>query len=163
MGENKDIQVRELTDADRGWARQVLEDNWGSTTVVTRGRLHDADELPGYVAELDGERVGLITYDIYGKECELITMNALRKGMGIGTALLEALAEKAREEDCRGIWLITTNDNVESMRFYQKKGFYFVDVHRDAVVNARRLKPEIPEVGNHGIPIRDEIELVMPL
>ena len=83
--------------------------------------------------------------------------------MGIGSALLGKLADIAREQNCRGIWLITTNDNTDAMRFYQRRGFYFVAVHKDAIKYSRKLKPEIPEIGNHGIPIRDEIELVMPL
>lgn len=157
------ITVRDKVADDNDWLYEVIEDNWGSTKIVTRGRVHQVDQIPGLVAEKDGERVGLITYQIYGKECELITMNALEKGVGIGTLLLDRLREIAKENDCRGIWLITTNDNVDAMRFYQKKGFFFVDVHRDAAVTARRLKPEIPEIGLYGIPIRDEIELVMPL
>ncbi len=164
MSEQKTgITVRSLEQRDREWASGVVEEEWGGTKIVTRGRVHAADKLPGLIAEMDGERVGLITYDIYGRECELVTMNALRKNAGVGTALLGRLQEIARENDCRGIWLITTNDNLDAMRFYQIKGFYFVDVHRDAIVQARRLKPEIPEIGMYGIPIRDEIELVMPL
>lgn len=157
------ISVRALDEGDREWANGVIESEWGSTRIVTRGRVHPADKLGGLIAESEGEKVGLITYDIYGRECELVTMNALLKNAGVGTALLSRLQEIARENDCRGIWLITTNDNLDAMRFYQIKGFYFVDVHRDAIVQARRLKPEIPEIGMYGIPIRDEIELVLPL
>lgn len=157
------VTIRERTDTDQDWISSVITENWGSTRIVTRGRVHDIDDCPGFVAEKDGERVGVLTYQIYGKECELITMNALEKGVGIGTELLDSLREVAKQNECRGIWLITTNDNVDAMRFYQKKGFFFVSVHRDAVVAARRLKPEIPEIGLYGIPIRDEIELVMPL
>ncbi len=157
------IIVRERTESDDEWISSVITENWGSTRVVTRGRVHDLETTPCYVAENDGELVGVLTYQIYGKECELITMNALQKGVGIGTELLDKLRETAKQHECRGIWLITTNDNVDAMRFYQKKGFFFVNVHRDAAVAARRLKPEIPEIGLYGIPIRDEIELVMPL
>ena len=38
-----------------------------------------------------------------------------------------------------------------------------VAVHRNAVDRARQTKPEIPRVGQHGIPLRDEIELEMRL
>lgn len=157
------VTVRETTEADNEFKANVLREHWGSENVVTRGRVHVPMELPGLIAEEDGKPVGLITYDIYGRECELVSMNALEKSKGIGTALLVKLAEIARENECRGIWLITTNDNVDAMRFYQRKGFLFVAVHRDAIKHSRRLKPEIPEIGEYGIPIRDEIELVMPL
>jgi N-acetylglutamate synthase-like GNAT family acetyltransferase len=157
------ITVRERSSEDQEWILQVITENWGSTRIVTRGRIHDVENIGGYIAEKDGEPVGVLTFQIYGRECELISMNSLERGVGIGTALLDVLREKAKENECRGIWMITTNDNVDAMRFYQKKGFFFVNVHRDAVVAARRLKPEIPEIGLYGIPIRDEIELVMPL
>jgi len=163
MTEKPVVTVRAATDADLEQRRNALVEHWGSTRIVTRGRVHATESLPCLIAEADGEWVGFLTYDIYGQECELITMNAFHRGMGVGSALLGRLREIALEHNCRGIWLITTNDNVDAMRFYQKKGFYFVEVHRDAVVAARRLKPEIPMIGNHGIPIRDEIELVMPL
>ncbi|MBZ0263550.1 GNAT family N-acetyltransferase [bacterium] len=158
-----EIVVRPSSDIDQSWKEEVLREHWGSFKVVTRGREHNASTLPAYIAEMDGERVGLLTYAIYGYECEVVTMNSLRQGFGIGTELLLKLKELAEENKCRGIWLITTNDNMSAMKFYQKKGFYLVAVHRDAVKQARRLKPEIPEIGNDGIPIRDEIELVMPL
>ncbi|MBS1262582.1 MAG: hypothetical protein MAG453_01938 [Calditrichaeota bacterium] len=157
------IEVREKTDKDAGWVAEVIGELWGSTRIVTRGRVHHVENIPGYVAERDGDRVGLLTYQIYGRECELITINTLEQGIGAGRALLDRLRETAKQHNCRGIWLITTNDNTEAMRFFQKKGFVFVAVHRDAAITARRLKPEIPEIGKHGIPIRDEIELVMPL
>ena len=163
MADKPTVTVRETSEADQKFIHKVMSDHWGSDRIVTRGRVHAPAKLPGLIAEIDGEAVGLITYDIYGRECELITMNALKSGMGIGTALLKKLADIAREHDCRGIWLITTNDNTDAMRFYQRKGFFFVAVHKDAIKFARTLKPEIPEIGNNGIPIRDEIELVMPL
>ncbi|MGD8245715.1 MAG: hypothetical protein PVG25_02965 [Anaerolineae bacterium] len=61
------------------------------------------------------------------------------------------------------IWLITTNDNLAALRFYQRRGFSLVAVHPGAVDQARTLKPEIPAIGHSGIPIRDEIELELPL
>lgn len=163
MADKSAVTIRETSEGDQEFILRVMHDHWGSDKIVTRGRVHIPAKLPGLIAEIEGEPVGLITYDIYGRECELITMNALRSGLGIGTALLGKLADIARDQNCRGIWLITTNDNVDAMRFYQRKGFYFVAVHRDAIKYSRKLKPEIPEIGNHGIPIRDEIELVLPL
>ncbi|MEM6284414.1 MAG: GNAT family N-acetyltransferase, partial [Chloroflexota bacterium] len=60
-------------------------------------------------------------------------------------------------------WLITSNDNTPALRYWQKRGFEIIAVHRDAITEARRLKPEIPLVGMDDIPIRDEIELEMRL
>jgi len=61
---------------------------------------------------------------------------------------------------CPRLWLVTTNDNVDALRFYQRRGFCLVCVHRGAVDHSRaHLKPEIPLAGNNRIPLRDELEL----
>ena len=59
--------------------------------------------------------------------------------------------------------LITTNDNLSALRFYQKRSFDMVRLYLNAVEEARKIKPEIPLTGNDGIPIRHEIELEMKL
>ena len=94
---------------------------------------------------------------------EVVTLDSLRPGRGIGTALIEAVKSAASAAGCRRLWLITTNDNLHALGFYQKRGFRLVAVHPGAVDAARRLKPEIPLNGNDGIPIRDEIELEIVL
>ena len=66
----------------------------------------------------------------------------------------------AREAGCRRLWLVTTNDNVDALRFYQRRGFRLTELQAGAVdVSRATLKPSIPEVGDHGIPIRDELVL----
>lgn len=49
------------------------------------------------------------------------------------------------------------------MRFYQKRGFHRTRLYRNAVEQARKLKPEIPLIGMDGIPLKDEIEFEMEL
>jgi len=153
------IIVRARRAADEAWAARLLATAWGSTRVVTRGQLHTTMELPALVAELDGVSLGLLTYHIEGEGCEIVTLNAEREGSGLGTALLERALELARAADCERLWLITSNDNLPALRFYQKRGFKLVAVHRGAIDAARELKPEIPQTGLYGIPLRDEIEL----
>lgn len=153
------LEIHAFDAGYRDWAAELLQEAWGSHRVVSRGQLHDALELPGFVAVLDGLPVGLVTYRLAEDECELVTMNSLRPGKGIGTALLRSVKRNAKEAGCHRLWLITTNDNTEALRFYQLKGFELAAVHHNALAESRRLKPEIPEVGLHGIPLRDELEL----
>lgn len=153
------LEIRPINEHDRAWVEAFLNEHWGSTIQVTRGRLHDASRLPGYVAIHNQERVGLITYRLEGEACEIVTLNSLVEGQGVGSALVEAVRKAAVEAGCQRLWLITTNDNLSALRFWQKRGFSLVSVHRNAVADSRRLKPEIPLIGEHGIPIRDEIEL----
>ena len=152
------MTVRPLADADRGWARAKLRELWGEL-VVSRGVVHDPAALPGFVAEERGEPVGLLTYRIDGAACEVVTVDAFPEGGGAGTALIAAAAGAAREAGCRRVWLITTNDNLRALRFYQRRGFRLAAVHPNALARSRELKPSIPAIGLDGIPLRDELEL----
>jgi Acetyltransferase (GNAT) family len=131
---------------------------FGGPLQARRGGLVDVLALPGFVAEQKDRPVGLLTYRREEDECELAFVWALEPHRGIGTALLDALREEVA--DCVRIWLVTTNDNLEALRFYQRRGFV-LSVLRAGVVDdsRRRLKPQISATGSFGIPIRDEIEL----
>lgn len=121
--------------------------------------VHHPGDLPGYLAIAHGAKQGLVTYYIRDDECEIVTLDSVTECRGIGSALIAAVREAASQAACRRIWLITTNDNVKAIRFYQKRGFELVAVHRNAIEKFRKLKPEIPRFGIDGIPIRDEIEM----
>ncbi len=162
-GGNAVFRVRVVETDDGPWIRSILAGRWGSSAIVTRGRLHQADQLPGFVADSAGARLGLVTYRIEGDQCEVVSLDSLREGIGIGSALLDAVETAAREAGCRRTWLITTNDNLVALRFYQKRGWRMVAVHREALAESRKLKPEIPQFGIDGIPLRDEIELELLL
>jgi ribosomal protein S18 acetylase RimI-like enzyme len=156
------VTVRPLAAADRGWARAKLRELWGEL-VVSRGAVHDPAALPGFVAEERGEPVGLLTYRIDGAACEVVTIDAFPEGGGAGTALIAAAAGAAREAGCRRVWLITTNDNLRALRFYQRRGFRLAALYPNALERSRQLKPSIPEIGLDGIPLRDELELELSL
>lgn len=155
--------TRPLAPGERPWLSEHLRLAWGSPELVSRGRVHDAGALPAIVSVEGEEIVGVATYRIENGECELVTLDALRERRGIGTALLESVAEHARRDGCARVWLVTSNDNLRALRFYQRRGMRLVAVHRGAVDDGRRLKPAIPLVGYDGIPIHDEIELELAL
>jgi N-acetylglutamate synthase-like GNAT family acetyltransferase len=159
----KSFQIRPKNKEDKDWLTSLLTEHWGSVKMVTRGKIHKADELPGFIAVQEGKPAGLLTYQINGKECEITSMNSLVENKGIGSALIDAVKSAAATAGCKRLWLITTNDNTKALRFWQKRGFSLVAIYRNAVEQSRRLKPEIPLMGNDGIPIRDEIELEMIL
>ena len=152
------VEIRALNEHDADWAGRFLIERWGSAYVVSRGKSHDTRVLPGFVAEQAGQPVGLVTYRIAGGECEIVTIDSVTQGFGIGSALIDAVKHAARQSGCRRAWLVTTNDNTPAIRFYQKRGFAMAALHRGAIDAARKLKPEIPLIGLDGIPMRDEIE-----
>jgi ribosomal protein S18 acetylase RimI-like enzyme len=151
--------VRPLTDDDRPWLMDFLTRAWGALTIVSRGRSRDAAQLPGLVCHDGADVVGLLMYERDGDALELVTLDAFRQREGIGTALVHAAVEAAARDGAARVWLITSNDNLDALRFYQRRGFRLAAVHRNAVDAARRIKPSIPEVGAYGIPIHDELEL----
>ena len=151
--------LRSLTPHDADQVHAFTVEQWGAHTVVVHDAVYAPHTLPGFVAVLDAAWLGLITYHVANDACEIVTLASMREGMGVGTALVETVADEARRVGCTRVWLITTNDNLHALRFYQKRGFRLVAVHRDAVDRARKVKPEIRLVGNDGIPLHDEIEL----
>jgi N-acetylglutamate synthase-like GNAT family acetyltransferase len=155
--------IRPAIESDADWTRRLLTERWGEPLVITRGRKHQADALPAFLAELDGKPAGLATYRMEQNECELVSLDSLNSKRGIGTALVQAVVEAARTAACRRVWLITTNDNLPAIGFYQRRGFELVAVHRGALAVSRRMKPSIPQIGLDNIPLRDEIELEMRL
>jgi ribosomal protein S18 acetylase RimI-like enzyme len=159
-----ELGVRALRPDEGKWLEQQLIRLWGSTQVVSRNRVHDASTLRAIVCQTPAEeRVGLALIDIRDRQCELVTIDAFQPGQGIGSALLAAATEQARREGCSRLWLITTNDNLRALRFYQRRGLRLVALHRGAIDEARRVRPSIPIIGEHRIPIRDELELELLL
>jgi GNAT superfamily N-acetyltransferase len=152
--------VRAIAAADRAIVGRLLEERWGSPIAVVHDTVFTPATLPGVLAERDGRAVGLVTWTVDGDALEVVTIDAFPAGAGTGTALLEAAAEAARTAGRRRIVLTTTNDNVDALRFYQRRGFRLVALRPGAVDDARaRHKPAIPATGAHGIPLRDELDL----
>ena len=144
---------------DAAWLEAYLEEEWGGPLQARRGEVFDARELPALVAERDGERVGLLCFRDDGDGWwELALISAVDGHTGAGSALLASLIERVGSG--RGVWVVTTNDNVDALRFYQRRGFRLRAVRPGAVDEARQtVKPQIPAVGRYGIPLRDEVEL----
>ena len=155
------VPIRDKRADDQAWVECLLRERWGGTQVVTRGELLDAAVLPALVA---GERQGLLTWRrLDPRAAELVTLDAETQRRGIGSALLAALVERLRIEGLATLHVTTTNDNLDALRFYQRRDFCIAAVRPGAVEVARARKPTIAEVGAYGIPLRDAIELRLEL
>lgn len=141
----------------------ALTDGWGATVVARLGGLVDAAELPGFAAVDGDERVGLLTFAEREDGIEVVTIQAVRSGRGIGRGLMDAVRAHAVVQRAPRLWLITTNDNVQALAFYLGWGMDVRRVIRDGVQASRRAKPSIPAFGADGTPVRDEIELELVL
>jgi GNAT superfamily N-acetyltransferase len=152
------VTVRALRDDERAWAAGVIDESWGEV-VIAGGRELRPAQLPALVAEAGDEPAGLATYLVEDGDCELVTLDALTIGRGIGGALVEGVAEAARAAGARRVHLVTTNDNLPALRMYQRHGFVLAQLRAGAVDEARKRKPQISPTGHAGIPIRDELVL----
>jgi GNAT superfamily N-acetyltransferase len=148
--------IRPTGPADATWIVDFLRDRWNATTIVVHGEIIEAAELPALIA---GDRQGLATYRALGRDAELVTLDAMPTAVGTGTALIEALTTRLQGEGCKRLWLTTTNDKLSALRFYLRRGFRVIQVRPGAVDAARKLKPTIPVIGEHGIPVHEEIDL----
>jgi len=157
------IKTRKTNESDLEWIKNLFIKNWGSDFIVSRGKIQKPENLEGVIAEEDGEKVGLATIHTENGEMELVTIDSLKPGQGIGTLLINEVIKIAKENKLKRLWLITTNDNLSALKFYQKNGFSLVKVYPNAIAESRKVKPQIPEIGENGISIRDEIELEIKL
>jgi ribosomal protein S18 acetylase RimI-like enzyme len=157
------VDIRPLNDGDREWVARLIVERWGAGGVVGRGRVWNPAELPGFAAFDDGRCVGLVTYELDGEACEIVTLDALEEGRGIGTALLRAAEGAAREAGCARVQLLTTNNNLRALALYQKRGYRLVGLVAGAIDEERKRKASIPEFDSAGLPIRDELHLELPL
>lgn len=154
----QEFEIFKIRKEDEIQVADFIAENWGSPTIISKGKIHDVSKLPGFICRGHNNTIGLITYNIENNECEIVTLNSKINNQGLGSKLIRQIIDVAKEHDCKRVWAITTNDNLNAIRFYQKNGFEWVGFYKDAIKVSRKFKPEIPELGNDNIPIKHEIE-----
>ena len=132
------VELHRVTDEDRPWIAETVAGAFASPRVVSRGRVFDdASLLDGFVVETDGRPIGCALWHEDDGDAELVVIVTTYRGVGAGVALLDAVVSHARESGWHRLWLITTNDNTDAMRIYQRAGWNWVAWHRDAVATSR--------------------------
>ncbi len=138
-----------MSQSDMPRLRDFWTQQWGSDFIVVHNEIIRYDEVDGFIY---GDWAGVITFMIRGEECEITSLDSLKEGKGIGTALINEVLQEAKEKNCRRVFLITTNDNLHALGFYQRRGFELVSIHRGAVNESRKIKATIPLIGENNIP-----------
>lgn len=154
------MDVRRASIAERGAALGRLIQEWGDP-VLTRNTSYLLGECDLFIA---GDMAGLAAISMRDRPtAELVAINAFEPRRGVGSALLAELIRTLPGEGCKTLRLTTTNANLDALRFYQRSGFRLTELRPGAVDLAREHKPSIPRLGGFGIPIRDELDLIMAL
>ena len=157
------IIYRKVSSEDKNWINKLIRKHWGSEQIVVHKTKYYPNKLDGFLAENSEDKIGLITFKIENKKCEIITLDSLEENKGIGSQLVSLVIKEAKEKECKKVWLITTNDNIKAIYFYQKLGFQLKKIYPNAVKESRKIKPEIPLLNEKGIPIRDEFEFQLKI
>lgn len=153
----------EINRKNRTEVNRFLQDNWYSTDIILRGRVVDMTLAEGIVVYESNIIIGLITYEISNGECEILSLDSKRENEGIGTELIWHVIEIAKSNNCNKVKLITTNDNINAIKFYQRRGFDMARIYHNALDISRQLKPSIPLKGEFDIPLMHEIEFEMTI
>ena len=120
--------IEKITDENRQHVNEILKTEWEATDIIVRGRIIDGTKLNGFLAVKNDKIIGLITYMIEDNECEIVSLNSFEENKGIATRLIDTVKELAINEHCNRLKLITTNDNIRGIEFYQKRGFVLSNI-----------------------------------
>lgn len=151
--------IEKISNETRNLVNHFFIDNWYSTDMSLRGKIIDGTKLDGFLLQEDNTIIGLVTYTFFDDICEIVSLDSKRENIGIGSALLKQIEKVALDNNCKKMRLITTNDNMRALQFYQKRGYCLTKLYPNAMDEVRKVKPNVPELGDNGIPLRDEIEL----
>ena len=141
----------------RSSVREFLLREAGSTRVLSRGSLHQVDELPCFLGRLGGRLVALLAYAVDDRGLEVVALHSSERALGFGTLLLDAAYAIAQRRACRRLWLTTTIENEPAIRFCIRRGLSLVAVHTDPIARSRRVH-EMASVGESGQPAYGEVE-----
>ena len=156
--------IKTAAKADFEWIKELYRQYWSGDICVSRGKVQKVDDFTGgFVAETGGQNTGFVTYTITGPEMEITGMVSLKEKSGIGSALVKEVIELAKKQKIKKVCLVTTNDNLNGIGFWQKRGFKLVKVYPCSMEYVRKIKPAVPLIGENGIPLRDELEQEMIL
>lgn len=152
------FEITETKESDQKWIIQYITKHWGNEKVVVHNKIYVPHKLNGYIAKQDNNLIGLVTYFIENERIEIVSLNSDKENIGVGTALVQEVINLAKGKKLISVWLVTTNDNLNAITFYTKRGFRLTEVTLNAVEKSRKLKPEIPYIGDYGIQIKDELK-----
>jgi N-acetylglutamate synthase-like GNAT family acetyltransferase len=159
-----EFTVKAASKSEMEWIKELYVQTWGGDICVSRGKVQKVDDFTGgFIAKEGGKNIGFVTYIVTGTEMEITGLLSVRENNGIGSGLVKAVVELAKKQKLKKVALVTTNDNLHGIGFWQKRGFSLVKVYPNSMEYIRKIKPAVPLIGENSIPLRDELELEMIL
>lgn len=152
-----DIEVRPATRSDRRDIEDICDQALGETEVDAFGRTFDIFAQENLVAVAEGRFAGVVSLAVDGGDLAIVLLSVYPgfQGSGVGRALLDAAADRARELGLPALKAAISNDDVPSFSFYQRHGFVIDQIAKGLLAD----KYGSAEPGFSGIRVRDEIRL----
>ncbi len=152
------VLVREAADAERAAALELFRRDFGRSGIVAFGQLMDLDASPALVAEMNGEVAGALAYRLVDTGLHIVALatDPMWQRSGVGGYLVAEAELLARRLKIPRVIVSMTNDNLPSLYFYQRRGYY---VSEWIPNGAAKLSKSASLAGFGGIPIRDEVRL----
>jgi GNAT superfamily N-acetyltransferase len=161
MQSKVEFEIRPVT--DRAFLDELLRLRWSGGALMLRGKVVHPKDVEALAAYHEGRLAGVATWRLEGPVFYLVTLNNITEQRGVGVSLLDAIMKLGRQKGSALLRVIVTNDNLNALGFYQRRGFRLIALHPGAIDTIRALLPSIPTMGANHIPIRDEIELEIDL
>ena len=165
MATSPNLVVREPSRNEIDWLLDESID-LGGPVIVSSGRLYELSRQELLIAVAAEEPVGFVAFRCEGEKAEVLAIKSLHRQHGIGTTLLAHVEDVVRRRGVGEVVLVTTNDNTDALRFYQRRGYQILDFQRNAfrdVLLLKGLDPNAVIIGQHGIVVRDVIVLAKQL
>lgn len=141
----------------------ILTEEWGNVKIVVHGEWFDLSKSKAFVCIEENKIVGIITYCYKDNKCEITSLVSLKEHCGIGQKLMSLVVDECRLSDMKKIFLVTTNDCIRAYKFYQQFGMELEEVRLNQLDVSRKMKPEIPSIGEDNIPLKHELQFCIVL
>lgn len=154
-------QIRPARADDRPHMQDLLTQTggWPAGPIYRGGEWVDWQRLPALVIDAPAPQSGYLIYAYRpGRTAEIVALVASPPQIGLGTALLDAFAERCEADDLLRITVTLTNDRLEPLRFFLRRAFVVSHVGIGERIGGRTAASGA-SIGQLGIPIRDEITL----
>jgi len=152
------VYVREAGPPDADAALALFQRHFRRAEVVAFGELLALPVLPAVVADMNGEVAGVLAYRRVSDALQIVALAAdpVWQRSGVGGHLVAEVELMARQAKASRVIACTSNDNLPSLYFYQRRGYRITEVVPGA------LLPYVTPAwapGFAGIPVRDEIRI----
>jgi GNAT superfamily N-acetyltransferase len=157
------VILRAVAPTDRDWLASVLTGEGVEDFASPDLDAGTLSSSPGFIAHVEGDRLGAISYRISPPSYEILMVYSGRPGLGIGRALVNSVLMEANDAKCDTVTVVARNANGKGVSFFQSIGFKISAVRPTEFHKTTRRIAKGGSVPAADTEKRDEIELSFTL